>query len=94
MLGLLLLTLCHLSHGQFVALSSHQEPQKDGQFQILNFRADPALHTVCLRFQSYHFNTADVNVYQCLVSHGESCLMESIHGQSCNSTDSECSKGN
>ena len=91
------LCLCYISAEGVVVVTSYldQEPRLDGKFQILNMRAeaDPWNYTVCWRFQSYHFNTSSVNVYQCLVSDGVHCLIESIHGQSCKSTDSNCSKG-
>ena len=70
-----------------------KKPRLDGKFQILNMRADPWNYTVCWRFRSYHFNTSSVNVYQCLLSDGLHCLIEALHGQSCISTDSNCSKG-
>ena len=93
------LCLCDITvEGEVVVVVTSyldEKPRLDGKFQILNMRAeaDPWNYTVCWRFQSYHFNTSSVNVYQCLVSNGASCLIESIHGQSCKSTDSNCSKG-
>ena len=47
---------------------------------------------VCSRFQSYQLEMSEVELYQCIVAADPYCLMHSVPGQDCNSTDSDCNR--